>query len=394
MFINNFKYSFKVLIRNKGLIFWTFAFPILLGLFFYLAFSDIENKENFKQIDIAVIENKEFQNDEFYKEAIKELSDKNNSSRIFNTKYVSKKDAEEKLKNKKISGYLEFTNDNVNITVNSSGVNETIIKYVVSELKSDKKIMNDLVRREVIKSQNNSYDKIINYEEIYNNVIKILNEDNVKLNNISNKNLSYTMIEYYTLIAMACLYGSMLSMYITNFKLANMNSVGKRMSLSPTSKTKLLLSSLLSSYLVQLIGLILLFIFTIFVIKVDYGNNLPLVIALSLVGSLSGLTLGVFVASKFKVSEGSKIGILISVIMLGSFLSGMMGITMKYVIDKNIPIINKLNPVNMITDGLYSLYYYNTLDRYYFNIISLVIFSIIMMILSINSLRRQKYDSI
>ena len=394
MFINNFKYSFKVLIRNKGLIFWTFAFPILLGLFFYLAFSDIENKENFKQIDIAVIENKEFQNDEFYKEAIKELSDKNNSSRIFNTKYVSKKDAEEKLKNKKISGYLEFTNDNVNITVNSSGVNETIIKYVVSELKSDRKIMNDLVRREVIKSQNNSYDKIINYEEIYNNVIKILNEDNVKLNNISNKNLSYTMIEYYTLIAMACLYGSMLSMYITNFKLANMNSVGKRTSLSPTSKTKLLLSSLLSSYLVQLIGLILLFIFTIFVIKVDYGNNLPLVIALSLVGSLSGLTLGVFVASKFKVSEGSKIGILISVIMLGSFLSGMMGITMKYVIDKNISIINKLNPVNMITDGLYSLYYYNTLDRYYFNIISLVIFSIIMMILSINSLRRQKYDSI
>lgn len=394
MFINNFKYSFKVLIRNKGLIFWTFAFPILLGLFFYLAFSDIENKENFKQIDIAVIENKEFQNDEFYKEAIKELSDKNNSSRIFNTKYASKKDAEEKLKNKKISGYLEFTNDNVNITVNSSGVNETIIKYVVSELKSDKKIMNDLVRREVIKSQNNSYDKIINYEEIYNNVIKILNENNVKLNNISNKNLSYTMIEYYTLIAMACLYGSMLSMYITNFKLANMNSVGKRTSLSPTSKTKLLLSSLLSSYLVQLIGLTLLFIFTIFVIKVDYGNNLPLVIAISLVGSLSGLTLGVFVASKFKVSEGSKIGILISVIMLGSFLSGMMGITMKYVIDKNIPIINKLNPVNMITDGLYSLYYYNTLDRYYFNIISLVIFSIIMMILSINSLRRQKYDSI
>ena len=183
-------------------------------------------------------------------------------------------------------------------------------------------------------------------------------------------------------------------MYITNFKLANMNSVGKRTSLSPTSKTKLLLSSLLSSYLVQLIVLTLLFIFTIFVIKVDYGNNLPLVIVLSLVGSLSGLTLGVFVASKFKVSEGSKIGILISVIMLGSFLSGMMGITMKYVIDKNIPIINKLNPVNMITDGLYSLYYYNTLDRYYFNIISLVIFSIIMMILSINSLRRQKYDSI
>ena len=102
---------------------------------------------------------------------------------------------------------------------------------------------------------------------------------------------------------------------------------------------------------------------------------MPLVIALSLVGSLSGLTLGVFVASKFKVSEGSKIGILISVIMLGSFLSGMMGITMKYVIDKNIPILNMINPAAMITDGFYALYYYGFESRYIFNILSLLIFS-------------------
>lgn len=80
--------------------------------------------------------------------------------------------------------------------------------------------------------------------------------------------------------------------------------------------------------------------------------------------------------------------------MLGSFFSGMMGITMKYVIDKNIPVINKINPASMITDGFYSLYYYDTLNRYWFNIISLLIFSAIMLGLSILSLRRQKYDNI
>ena len=80
--------------------------------------------------------------------------------------------------------------------------------------------------------------------------------------------------------------------------------------------------------------------------------------------------------------------------MLGSFLSGMMGITLKYVIDKNIPIINKINPISMITDGFYSLYYYNSLNRYYFNIISLLIVSTILIIISILSLRRQQYDSI
>ena len=80
--------------------------------------------------------------------------------------------------------------------------------------------------------------------------------------------------------------------------------------------------------------------------------------------------------------------------MLGCFLSGMMGITMKYIVDKNIPIINKINPASMITDGFYSLYYYDTLDRFFFNIISLLLFSIIMFIISYNGLRRQKYDNI
>ena len=47
------------------------------------------------------------------------------------------------------------------------------------------------------------------------------------------------------------------------------------------------------------------------------------------------------------------------------------------IVDKNMPIINKLNPASMITDGFYSLYYYDTLDRYFFNIVSLLIFSAI-----------------
>ena len=34
-------------------------------------------------------------------------------------------------------------------------------------------------------------------------------------------------------------------------------------------------------------------------------------------------------------------------------------------------ILNLINPANMITDGLYSLYYYDTFNRFYFFIINL-----------------------
>ena len=80
--------------------------------------------------------------------------------------------------------------------------------------------------------------------------------------------------------------------------------------------------------------------------------------------------------------------------MLGCFLSGMMGITMKYIVDKNVPIVNKINPASMITDGFYSLYYYDTLDRYFFNIASLLIFAVIMIAISYFSLRKQRYEEL
>ncbi len=390
MFIHNFKYAIKNLFGNKMLIFWTFAFPIILGTFFSLAFSSIEDNEKLDIIDIAIVNNKEFKNDEIMKTTFKELSNKNNKDRLFNTKYVSLKKAKKLLSDNKVSGYLFIEDNNPKIVVLKSGIDQTILKYTVDQINQTKEIIPNLINKEVEKSPINKVD----YEKIYNDVNKLVSKDTSKITDISKSNLSYTMIEFYTLIALTCLYGGMISMYIINMSLANMSMQGRRIQISPIKKSKIILSNLLASYIVQLLGLLLLFLYTIFILHVDYGDNIILIIILSLVGTLAGLSLGVAVSTLLKKNEATKTGIIISITMLGSFLSGMMGITMKYIIDKNIPIINKLNPASMITDGFYSLYYYDGIERYLFNIISLLIFSSILIIISCISLRRQKYDSI
>ena len=393
MFLHNFKYSLKTLLRNKGLIFWTFAFPIILGTLFNLAFSDIENKETLDIIDIAIVNNEEFKTDTYFAESFKALSKKKDPNQLFDTKYTDLSTAKTLLKENKITGYLLFENNDVKITVNDKGYHETILRFVVDELSSQKEMLETITTKEVADSYK-SGNLNVNYEKIYQDTLNLINNTTPKLNNISNSNLSYTMIEYYTLLAMACLYGALISMFVTNKKIANMSSAGKRTSVSPANKKTLLLGSFLASYLVQLLGILILYLYTIFVIKVDYGSNTFLVFLLLMAGSLAGLTLGIAISTVLKSNENTKTGILISLTMLASFLSGMMGITMKYVIDTNIPILNKINPAAMITDGLYSLYYYRTLDRFYFNIISLIIFSIIMLVISYQGLRREKYDSI
>lgn len=389
MFLHNLKYSLKTLFRSKALIFWTFAFPIILGTFFKMAFSDIENSEKLDIIDIAIVDNDNFNNDIVFKNTFKELSDKSSENYMFNTRYTTLDECKKLLEEEKVSACILFNDDDISVSVNKSGINETVTKYVIDEVQSKKVILANIITKEL---ENNNY--MVNYEEIVSLANNIMNNSKAKFKDISRSNLSYTVIEFYTLIAMSCLYGSMLSMYIINYILPNMNSVGKRISVSGIKKLSLLISSLISSYIVQVVGIFILFIYTIFVLKVDYGSNINKVILLMLTGSFAGLSLGVLVSSLIKTNENAKTGILVGITMLMCFMSGMMGITMKYVIDKNVRVLNLINPASMITDGFYSLYYYDTFNRYYFDVISLLVFSIVMLLISYSSLRRQRYDSI
>lgn len=391
MFYHNLKYSLKTLFRDKGLIFWTFAFPILLGLFFNLAFSDIEKSETLDIIDIAIIDNYEYQNNTMIKEAFKKLGSSTSNNQLFNIKYVDIDEANKLLDDNKIEGYILLENNDKKIMVKENGVNATVIKSVVDELSTNEKIINELVKDEL--STNTDKDISKAYEEVYKKAQNLMTKDN-NITDISSKNLSYTVIEFYTLIAMSCLYGGTIGLVAISNNLANMSDKAKRKSISPTSKSSMLLSSLLASYIVQIIGVTLLLLFLYLILKIDFGTNPLFVIILTLSGSLAGLTTGVFIGTVLKCNESVKTGIIIAITMFFCCLAGMMGITLKYVIDTNIPILNIINPANMITDGFYSLYYYETLNRFWFNIASLLIYSLILVLISYKTLRRQKYDSI
>lgn len=391
MFFLNFKYTLKALIRNKGLVFWTLAFPIIMAIFFNMAFSNIESTESFDAIPVAIVSNEYYQNNDMLKGIIESLSDEQGNNYVFNSKYVSEDEAKTLLNNDEVSGYVIFSEDAQKVVVNTNGVNQTIIKFVVEEVVQSEDSV-DIIEEKVKDIINNRENNgLIN---TLVSLFSLMGDNSANILDASDSNMSYMMIEFYTLIAMTCLYGGIMGAVAINWCLANMSNVGKRLSMTPVSKIKLVLSSALAGFVVQLVGIVLLLTFTAGVLKVNYGDRINEIILLSLVGSFAGITMGVAVTSAIKVSEGAKTGILIGFTMLGCFFAGMMGVSMKYIVDKNMPIINKLNPANMITDGFYSLYYYDTLDRYYSNIAALLIFSGIMLAISIFALRKQKYESI
>ena len=393
MFIHNLKYTIKTLFKNKVLIFWTFAFPIILGVFFNMAFSNIEKDEALQVFDIAVVDNEEFKEQEVYKEALEELSSEENKDKLFNIKYVNEDEANSLLEDSEIKGYIIFKDNEPQVVVKKNGTYQTLLKFIVTEISQNKATIDELtgatIEKEISKG-NYSFDT----EKIVNDILNKINNEEINMKDISNSNLSYMQIEYYTLIAMACMYGGMIGLTAINACLANMSNKGKRISVSPNRKSNIVLSSAIGAYFVSMVGIAILMIFLKLVIKVDFGNNMPWVILLSFIGDLAGISLGILISSVLKISEGAKVGITIATTMFLSVLSGMMGVSLKYTIDKNVPIINLINPNNLITDGFYSLYYYNTLERYFRDISYLLIFIVVCLIISFISLRREKYDSI
>lgn len=374
------------------LIFWTFAFPLILGTFFSLAFSNIESSESLDTINIAIAEKENSQAGDTLTEILSSMKDGIGEKPLFNIQRTDEAGAAGLLENKDICGYIVLSDDAPKLVISSNGINETILKFAVDEiLQSEdmiKNVFSDIVQElppeRIAEEAGIISDKISEY----------IGSSADSIKNISGDNLSYTMIEYYTLIAMTCLYGGILGMTAVNRNLANMSPRGKRVSVCPVSKWRLILGNVLAGYTVQLIGIAILYLYSVFVIKVDFGSDLPLIVALTMLGCLAGLTMGIAVSVLIKSGENTKIGIIIAVTMFGCFLSGMMGITMKYIVDSNLPLLNRINPANMITDGLYALYYYDTPERYIINIVSLAVFSAVMIILSAAGLRRQKYDSI
>lgn len=359
--MRRFLYNLKITFKNTELIFWTFAFPIILGTLFFGAFSNITTAEEYEPIKLGVVKNESNQVYPLYTQILGSLSE--GEDKVFEIIYYDDKDeAANEHHDGETSGTIVFEDDFPKLVIEKSDIKQTIVQNVMTEIEQS--------------------------------IVAGRQFDVPTIKNVYIAEYEYTMIEYFSLFAMACLYGGMIAAKMLDKNLANMTASGKRIAVAAISKTKIVLTALFTSYVTQLIGLAILFLYMTLILKIDFGPNLPYIILYTMMGALLGLALGTFVSAVFKVKEDTKDGILSGFTMIGCFFAGMMGPQMKYVVDNNLPILNKLNPAAIITDGYYALSVYGVGERYWFDILSILIFSAVLGAVSIMILRRQKYDNL
>lgn len=378
MFSHIFKYRLKCLFRDRETIFWTLLFPLLLATFFNLAFSNLNHHESFQAIDIAVVDNEQYRQDDNFKLVMENVS--SGSDKMFNLTLASQEEANRLLNDNKIKGYIVAGKD-IKLVVNNSGISQSIIKSFLDNYRQTFSAMASIANNDAAKYH-------VLFESLRNRqqYIKEVSGTSAEPDNI----LAY----FYSLIAMSCFYGSMFgSREITDIE-ANITPLASRVNVAPVHKLKTFLYSSTASLLIHFSEMLVLLAYLSFILKVDFGSKAVLVLLATFAGSVAGLSFGALVSAAVKKSEGIKIAILIGSTMTCSALAGMMYQNLKYIIQQNVPVLAWINPINLLTDAFYSLYYYDTLTRFNLNMMGLLVVIVLFSSGTYLLIRRRTYASL
>ena len=125
--------SFKRLFRNTTNMFWILIFPIILGTFFYIAFSNLGASESMSTIPVAVV-----LTDDYYGEALKQTVTQLSEGEdpFLDTTFCSEEEARKLLENGDVCGMiLSGSQAKLSISANTSADNikQSILAAFVEE---------------------------------------------------------------------------------------------------------------------------------------------------------------------------------------------------------------------------------------------------------------------
>ena len=389
MFWHLYKYRLKVLFKDKVTLFWTGIFPIILGTFFYLAFSDISEKaENISAINV-VISTEEAQanaeeivkSDNTFGTFIESMI----AEEYFKVDYTDYDTAKEMLADEKADGLILVSSTEKGVASSlvfaKSGMNQTIIKYIINTYSQGMMVTEDVVM--------NAPDRL----EVV--IAEINNNENVnKTISATDGNMDPYSQYYFALFAMTCMFGATFGLINTAHSQADQSAVGTRRAASPTKKMAMVVSEYFAAVTITEILFGVLLAYLTFILKVNLGNKYGLIILASVMASFMGVALGYFFGVVIKGAQGLKDGVMMATILFLNFLAGLMMGNMKFIIEKACPIVNRINPAAIISDCFYSICVFNDMGIYTRCIISMGIWTVILAVFSIIVLRREKYANL
>ncbi len=380
------KYAIVQSLREKQFLFWMMFFPMLLCSAFYLGFSELD-----KDVDVKV------------RVGVNQDSAYITILNFIPVVDITKGDDDalkEQLQDETIDGYL--SQDNVLYIKNDTFESDVIVS-IFEDIKQF--LTAFIIKEKDALNLNASDDEIINMSlnELAPYIGKLYQHMDYRDMNfkssaalvIKEQETSTLKIMLFSAFAMFSIYGIFIGTELVNIVQSYLTPMAARVSISPYKKSHMVGAIFLASVILSLCFNLLLTLFVTYVLGVPMFNQPTQTILIYIVASIFASSLGILFGTIRIIPQNIKNMVINNVILVLSFISGMSGDTnIRSEIEQHIPILNRLNFVNVVNESLYQVNYIGNTQNLPRNLAILLGWALIILVLSSMVLRRQNYDSI
>lgn len=370
------KYALLTKLRNPSIVFWPFLFPLALATLMYFAIGQMDQAD-FETVPAAVVVEEEGEAADSFLPFVDAMDE---SSGLIRAEKMTEEAALKALEKGEAEGIF-YVGSDVRLTVSGNGFPESILQSVLASYQSGEEAVKDIARLHP-EGMQDALEKMKEYDTAVNQV------------SLGGTTIDGNVQIFYALIGMACLYGCFIGFGCALWLQANLTALAARRCVAPVHRLKLILTEFGAGFLVHFANMIVLLAYMRYVLKLEFTGSFAEMTGLVLVGSMFGVSMGIFVGSLGKVGEGIRIGILLGISMSLSFLAGLMDASVKDAVEQHAPVLSRVNPAALISDALYCINVYDAPERFADNMVILIIMSALMVGGAFLIVRRERYGSI
>ncbi|WP_102338229.1 ABC transporter permease [Collinsella provencensis] len=392
-----FKITVKTALRTPSVVIWTLLFPIVLATVFNFMFESLRAKDSIDPVPVAVVDDGAW-DDSPFSEVIDELVE--GDEPLFDVQTAKTEDAARELL---LSGAVDgvYMADEAgdphlllapeNSSVHTAGdnatyeVNRSIIEVVASSYLQNRALIDRIAAENPL---------LFTDPEAIEQALT----QNVEVNEISltHSQPDQTVRYYYALLGMASMFAAQVAEGMVCRLQPTTSDLGARRSISGTSRVRLLLSTLAACWLVStaFLGIALLYICTTG--NIDFAGREPICLLGITAASLFSTCLGALIgALPIKGGADARSGILTMLTCLLAVFAGLYGQPTMELADsiaQACPAAMWINPVSLIRDVFYSIYYYDAFEPFALRALMCIALAAVAFAASAVFFRRQSYE--
>jgi len=347
----------KIMVHRKRFYLWNLIVPILAATLLFVVTSNVNQMEEYVKLSVGVVKaDTQSHNLTAYLSAVKDM----NQKQLFEVCVITREEAERMLNENELDAFV-VEGERLKLYSNQTGVSQSILSVLLKEYQKGIK------------------ERTLDHEIRTNEGMGVLCADN-------------TMIYLYVLIGVCCVSAISFGYYLAELLLASQSNLAKRMLSTPVSIFSRFITGIMAAVTVDLFCVILVMCFIRYVLGYNFLFENNMVWGITMAGILQGILIGYVVRSLLAEHKMWKDPIAMTLIILLGFLAGIVRSDVRYVMYQTASWAKYLNPVALVSDGLFALYYHGDEVSYYIDIIALSAVSAVLLIGALLQTGRRAYE--